>query len=115
MLCLTFGTLTHLLWTNIFVVKFQLGITGTGIALIITNTIIFVSQILYSIYWIPEIAICNQWPDSRSYNFEGIKSYMRIGLPSMVMTCLDWWVFELMVLASSWLFVYGISDDQVTD
>lgn len=115
MLCLTFGTLTHFLWTNIFVVKLEMGITGTGIALIITNTIIFLSQILYSIYLIPEISVCNQWPDSRTYNFEGIKSYMRIGFPSMVMTCLDWWVFELMVLMSGWLYVYGISDDQVVD
>lgn len=55
MLCLTFGTLTHFLWCNIFVTKLQLGITGIGISLIITNTIIFLSQLLYSIYLIPEI------------------------------------------------------------
>ena len=33
----------------------------------------------------------------------------------MVMQCLDWWVFELMVLASAWLYDYGASDDKLTD
>lgn len=43
MVCLTLGTLTHFVWCQIFVINLQMGITGIGIALIITNTIIFSS------------------------------------------------------------------------
>ena len=38
--------------------------------------------------------------DSRSTNWEGVKSYMSLGLPSILMSCLDWWVFEVMIIVS---------------
>lgn len=40
-------------------------------------------------------------PDRRV--FEDLKQYMKIGIPSTVMLCLDWWVWELLILISGWL------------
>ena len=40
-------------------------------------------------------------PDRRV--FDELKQYMKIGIPSTVMLCLDWWVWELLILISGWL------------
>ena len=34
-------------------------------------------------------------PDSRS--FYGLGIYIKIAIPATLMTCTDWWVFELMI------------------
>ena len=43
-------------------------------------------------------------PDSRS--FYGLWPYIRIAIPSALMTCTDWWVFELMIFTSGLFGVY---------
>lgn len=40
-------------------------------------------------------------PDRRV--FDELKQYMKIGIPSTIMLCLDWWVWELLILISGWL------------
>jgi MATE family multidrug resistance protein len=40
-------------------------------------------------------------PDRRV--MEDLKPYFRIAIPSTVMLCLDWWVWELLILISGWL------------
>lgn len=41
MLCLTVGVFLHIILSYIFVIRYQMEIVGTGIALVITNLIIF--------------------------------------------------------------------------
>lgn len=36
------------------------------------------------------------WPDSRT--FVGIWPYIKLAVPTTIMICLDWWVWELMIL-----------------
>ena len=36
------------------------------------------------------------WPDSES--LEKIGEYLELGVPSTAMLCLEWWVYELMIL-----------------
>ena len=69
-----------------------------------SNTITCVLMILYSNY-IPEIREAIFMPDSRS--FYGIWMYIKIAIPATLMTCTDWWVFELMIFTSG---LYGVYD-----
>lgn len=41
MLCLTIGVFLHIVFSYIFVIQNQMEIVGTGIALVLTNLIIF--------------------------------------------------------------------------
>jgi hypothetical protein len=43
------------------------------------------------------------WPDMRI--LLGLKEYLQIAIPSMLMIFLDWWVWELMILLSGYLSV----------
>jgi len=42
-------------------------------------------------------------PDYRV--FSGVTAYVRLAVPSTIMMCLEWWVWEVMVLISGWLGV----------
>ena len=44
-------------------------------------------------------------PDERS--FYGLWIYIKIAIPATLMTCTDWWVFELMIFTSGLFGVYN--------
>jgi Na+-driven multidrug efflux pump len=55
MACLAVGVFTHWYSSRYFVIDQDMGILGTGVALVLTNTIIFTLQILYSTFMLPDI------------------------------------------------------------
>jgi len=40
------------------------------------------------------------WPDSRTFSIAGFKEYLSLSIPSTFMICLDWWIWEFMILIS---------------
>jgi Na+-driven multidrug efflux pump len=107
MACLAIGVFSHQYSSKYFVIDLDMGIQGTGMALVLTNTIIFSLQLFYSSFMMPEIQESVFCIDSRSLNWGGVKSYMKIGGPAIMMSCLDWWVFELMIVISASFGVTG--------
>ena len=89
--------ITHYFWCSLFVIKLELGITGTGIANVITNTIFFATLYTFTHYQ-EDLKEAIFMPDRRTLDSTGIKEYVKLGVPSIIMICLDWWVWELMVL-----------------
>jgi Na+-driven multidrug efflux pump len=55
----------HPLWSYIFVIKYNLGVQGTGIAGIITNSIVLFCNLAYSCYS-NDLKDAIFWPDRRS-------------------------------------------------
>jgi MATE family multidrug resistance protein len=55
---------------------------------------------------IPEINVAIFCIDRRALDWEGIKSYLAISVPSVIMLCLDWWAFEVMILISG---LFGVT------
>lgn len=43
-------------------------------------------------------------PDGRT--FYGLMVYIKVAIPNALMTCTDWWVFELMIFTSGLFGVY---------
>jgi MATE family multidrug resistance protein len=37
--------------------------------------------------------------------FRGLGSYVKLGIPTTIMICLDWWVWELMIIITGYLGV----------
>lgn len=90
--------------TYILVVKYDLNIVGTGLANLLTSTLVFFIIHTYCILD-PELSDAVKFPDKSVFNIEGIKEYIYIAFPSTVMLCLDWWVWEIMVLISGYFGV----------
>jgi MATE family multidrug resistance protein len=102
-ICTAVGISFHVLWSYIFVIHLGYGIIGTGISNVITTTLIFVLLLVYTNTQ-DDIAEAVQMPDSRV--FDDMYEYFSIGIPSTIMLCLDWWVWELLILISGYLGVH---------
>lgn len=72
-----------------------MGIYGVGIANCITHVLIFI--ILNTAQYYTE-EICETWkaPDRRV--FDDLSIYLGLGMPVALMLCLEWMVFETMML-----------------
>ena len=81
--------LFHIPLSYYFVWELELGIEGTGIAFSFSNLITYCFLLFYSSFCIPEIKEAIIWPNRSS--FEGIREYMKIGIPTLMMLILDWW------------------------
>ena len=76
----------HPIWCYLLVFKADLGITGVGIAGIITDFSVYAFMMAYSLLN-EDVKECCFWPDSRM--FQELGDYLKLGLPSCFMLCLD--------------------------
>ena len=90
MWCISFGMLFHPLWNYLLVTKehANLGIIGTGISGVITDSLIFGSLLLYTSR-VEKLKEAVFWPDHRAYTDLG--EYLRLGIQSFIMKALDSW------------------------
>ena len=103
LVCQFISIALHGFWLYVFTSHFGLGIYGIGLAGVLTNTTSCGLMVAYS-SCIEEIKECIFWPDGRS--FYGLWMYLKIAIPAALMTCTDWWVFELMIFTSGLFGVY---------
>ena len=77
----------------------DLDIVGTGLGNLITGIILFFAVH----FWCTrqdDLKDAVKWPTREAFEWAGIWKYLKIGGPTTVMICLDWWVWELMILIS---------------
>lgn len=94
----------HVVWTYFLVSKDQmnLGIKGTGIAMVISNLTVYSINLLYTAC-LPDIKEAVFFPDRRS--FQDLCEYIRIGLPSALMFALDNWAGSMIRFCTGYLSV----------
>lgn len=51
----------------------------------------------------PNIVPAGAWHFYNSDSFQGMWSYLKLGLPAFGMTCLEWWTFEIVNIFAGWL------------
>ena len=77
----------------------NLAIVGAALANLIHAFSCFIITALYlSNFATNKIALFSFLPET--FALKHVKSYLRIGLPSIVLICLEWWGFEVLVLMS---------------
>jgi len=102
MVSLTISVVLHPLWLNTFLFRYDLGIMGIAMAGLITNILQFVIMvILFTTKTHLKEAMF--WPDKRM--FVGIRRYIYLGLPYIIVMILDYWAWELMTLACGFIGV----------
>jgi MATE family multidrug resistance protein len=102
------GIALHVVWLELMVVYLKLDIKGIGLAVLITELIVF-GLLLGFTHCQKDLQDALIRPDARV--FEDLKTYFSIALPSYVMLALDWWVWELMILISGYL---GVQEQAAT-
>ncbi|KAJ1270510.1 hypothetical protein BS78_06G057400 [Paspalum vaginatum] len=92
--------LNHLLVCWLLVYKIGLGNNGAALA----NAISYLTNVaILAIYvWLAP-ACKNTWKGFSKEAFHNIPVFLRLGVPSALMVCLEWWSFELLVLLSGLL------------
>ena len=72
-----------------------MGIQGVGIATSVSNMFILVGMLIYT-KALSELKEASQWPNKRT--FSDIGEYLKLGIPSALMLCMEWWSFYIMIL-----------------
>jgi MATE family multidrug resistance protein len=86
----------------LLVEKAGLSIKGTAIATVITHTI---NLIAISIYMSHSNDLKEAWFFPNKHCFHGLYDYLKLGIASTLMLCLEWWCFEALALLSGYISV----------
>jgi Na+-driven multidrug efflux pump len=81
-------------------------ILGAGIAIVVSYSTIYLMIYCLIRFYCTDIS-----PEATSFrldkkicDFQKLKSFMELGVPSIVMLCLEWWVWEFLIIISG---LYG--------
>jgi MATE family multidrug resistance protein len=99
---LTF-TFAHYFWCYLFTNYWSFGVQGVGLAFSIADFCIFTSlQVLTPLF---HSDVKEAWflPDYSALH--GLYEYVKLGIPSILMLCLEYWSFELMTLFAGYISV----------
>lgn len=82
-------------------------------AALATNITYVLNMVLCELacYQKPEIRRCLVWPDASA--FQGLKGYLKIGIPGALMLCFEWWCFELLAIFSGLISVEALAAEVV--
>ena len=99
-------TVLHLIGCYLFCFTFGLGVYGPAVSQTLCNIIFFVLITVYSQRITDQnLKLAWQSPTKKSFNLRGLHEFMKIGWPSIIMTCLEWWSFELMTIIASYISI----------
>mmetsp|Transcript_18416 Transcript_18416/g.31498 ORF Transcript_18416/g.31498 Transcript_18416/m.31498 type:complete len:122 (+) Transcript_18416:481-846(+) len=98
------GTVLHVVNNYLLVYHFELGVAGTGLAGLVTNSYLFVMN-RYFTQRVEEIREANEVSFTDPQIRSQLGMYFKIGAPTMAVMCFDWSCFELMTIMAGYLGV----------
>ena len=90
------AALLHFVWLYLFVIKWHLGVFGFGLASALTFLGMLITIEVYSHLCLPRIKESLVWP-SRDVIFQDWGEYLRLGIPSAILFCAEYWAFGVLV------------------
>mmetsp|Transcript_40700 Transcript_40700/g.62113 ORF Transcript_40700/g.62113 Transcript_40700/m.62113 type:complete len:483 (+) Transcript_40700:431-1879(+) len=105
-------TLMHLGWCQLFIVRLEMNEYGAAIATNITYLLnMLISDILIRLMARSTFQDMVFWYDRSVY--EDVGTFLRIGVPGMLMLCFEWWAFELLAIFTGLLGVDQLAAEVV--
>ncbi|XP_072971224.1 protein DETOXIFICATION 48-like [Typha angustifolia] len=93
--CSLISVVLHVPLNYLLVVKFQMGIAGVALAMVLTNLNLFLCLLLFVLLsrvykdsWVAPTADC----------LRGWSALLKLAVPTCVSVCLEWWWYELMII-----------------
>jgi multidrug resistance protein, MATE family len=100
--CFAIGVIPHLVVSYLLIYRYRMDILGAGIAVVVSNAIIYLMIYCSIRFYCTDIS-----PNATTFrldkticDLEKLKSFMKLGVPSIVMLCLSWWAWEIMIIIS---------------
>lgn len=105
------ASILHLGICHILTYNFELGIKAPPIATAIYMFNQFIILHLYVKFFVKDEKVQRAWfmPSKSSLNVNGLIEYLRMGIPSIGVLCLDWWSFEIMMIFAVGLSVQAVA------
>ena len=111
--CLITGVFIHIGCLFIFINKCNYGIQGLGYAGSIANITVYLAALSYT-FLDSKLRPTMKLPDRRTFALDGIWEYYRIGIPNAIMSCFEWWAYEVMTLLAGYISVDAQAAQVVT-
>jgi MATE family multidrug resistance protein len=107
MIIAVFASILHIFINYLISYTMGLGIRGPPIACAIYCFNTFIIQHIYISFFLKDDKVKAAWflPTKSSFKLEGLIEFLKIGLPSIGVLCLDWWSFEVMMIFASGLSI----------
>jgi multidrug resistance protein, MATE family len=102
----------HIPLTYLLTITFGLGIYGPPIALTISDFIGFFATIIFiqhNTKTDEKLRAAWFWPTKSCLQMSGFIEFMKFGVPSIGIVCLDWWSYEVMLLLAAGISVKSIA------
>ena len=99
-------SLLHIFWCYLFVAVFDLDVVGLGLASLISYTSNFLIVTTFCL-------TKSDLKDCFFFTAKGevwldLREYLKIGIPSAIMLCSEWGIFELLTLVVSYISIDAI-------
>jgi Na+-driven multidrug efflux pump len=106
-ICVAFGHMA-IVWLLTFQMEF--GVYGPPVAISISNFLFCASITIYTSK-IKDWKVESAWklPNRQVMEGQGLKEFLKIGVPSILMACIELWSFELMALLAALMSVEAIA------
>ena len=105
--CQVSTTCLHFFWCWLLIAKLEWGVAGAAMALNITYVLCFLLQELYyRVFKYSEFENLIA-PFFCAETMQGWGTYLKLGVPSTLMQCFEWWAFELIAIFAG---IVGVKD-----
>jgi multidrug resistance protein, MATE family len=104
--------IVHILLTYLLTITFGMGIYGPPTALVVSDFIGFFATMMYIQYLTKtdeKLHAAWFWPTKACLQMSGFIEFMKFGVPSIGLVCLDWWSYEIMLLFAAGISVKSIA------
>lgn len=99
-------SMLHFVWLEVFVKSWGWDIYGISLATIITYFSNFAAITAFCL-WDKEVRKSFFWFTKESS--QDLKGYLKVGIPSTTMLCLEWWSFEVLAFMAGYISVSALS------
>lgn len=96
----------HIFWCWLMIEYFSFGVRGSALASAVTSLTNYVLQTLYLFLIVkrhPKLGEAVGLPNKDSFSLKGLKSFMELGLPTLIQGCLENWIFDIVFLCAAWI------------
>jgi MATE family multidrug resistance protein len=102
MYTMIFTSALHLLWCYLLTYYWTYDVLGVSFATVFT---LFLNFMIVTIYCRQNKEVRKSFFFFTKDSFQELRQYLRIGIPSCVMLCLEWWSFEVLALMAGYISV----------
>lgn len=84
---------------------------GTAVSVLTATQGIQLAVLLGLARWHPSVTFWHhcEWPSKDAYDFSGLALFLKVGIPSLIAVCAEWWAFEVLDVVAASISVHTVA------